>query len=521
VTAEALAARAREALAAAARSVAEGNLEQRTRELLGALEIYRQLGDRRGEADALLKLGNNARNVADHLSALDHFQAAEGIIATLGDRELERELVGQMGAVLMDLGDHRAALELAERELRQALLDDDPQRRLIALNTTGCVLGMMGRHEEGVARILESVPYIDTIESEARRAHLHVQTLADLAEAHLSWGRPAQAFDYAERGAEGARRIEHQPLLMLNLMYAGQAALRLDRLAEAERLLRATAELAGRQKVRSQESQALIDLGNTLARLGRHAEAFESYRAGHRIERDIRLDRAARQLEFGRAQKEIERTRREKESAERVLFSVLPRAIAARMTRGESRIAEEIADVSVLFADLVGFTAFSTRKSPGELLVLLEDVFSAFDALTTRHRLEKVKTIGDAYMAVGGALEQGGDHLADAARLGLALIDEVRRIGVQAGMSLPIRIGLHAGPVVAGVIGSERLSYDLWGESVNLASRLESSGVAGRIHVSSAVAQRLAGRFTLERRGAVELKGLGAVETFFLSAGTP
>ena len=513
---KALAAQAREAMARAARSIADGDLEQRTRDLLGALDIYRQIADRRGEADALLKLGNNARNVADHMSALENFQAAEKIIAALGDTVLERDLLGQMGAVLMDLGDHRAALELAEREYANAFRSHDPEARLIAENTLGCVLCLMGRHDEGVRHLRDSLEYLERIPSEARRMHIRVQSMADLAEAHLSWGRHAEALEFARQGIEGAQRMDHQPLVMLNMMYAGQAALRLELFDEAEARLRATAELAGRQKHRTQEYQALLDLGNALARLGRHEEAFDAYRSGHRIEREIRIDRAARQLEVTRAQKEIERSRREKESAERVLFTVLPRAIATRMTRGEARIAEEIADVSVLFADLVGFTALSTRKPARDLLQLLEGVFSAFDRLTAEHRLEKVKTIGDAYMAVGGALAADENHLENAARLGLALAAEIPRLGAGAGVPLAIRIGLHAGPAVAGVIGTNRLSYDLWGETVNLASRLESSGAAGRIHVSEAVATRLERRFAFEPRGPLELKGFGAVPTFFL-----
>ena len=246
-------------------------------------------------------------------------------------------------------------------------------------------------------------------------------------------------------------------------------------------------------------------------------QGLEAYRNGHLIERKIRRENAARQFEFNRAQKEIERSRREKENAERVLFSVLPRPIAARMTQGEARIAEEIGDVSVLFTDLVGFTAMSTRTPPGALLDILERIFAEFDRLTALHGLEKVKTIGDAYMAVGGALEASPRHLEQAARLGVDLVAAMKRIGADSNLDLAIRIGLHAGPVIAGVIGANRLSYDLWGETVNLASRLESSGAPGRIHVSGAVAERLRGAFAFEPRGTLELKGFGPTPTFFLN----
>jgi class 3 adenylate cyclase len=187
------------------------------------------------------------------------------------------------------------------------------------------------------------------------------------------------------------------------------------------------------------------------------------------------------------------------------------------MTRGEGRIAEELADVSVLFADIAGFTKLSTHTAPRDLLTLLEQIFSEFDRLTGQFQLEKVKTIGDAYMAVGGALAPLPGHAENAVRLGLAMIAAIDTIRMAKGMPLAIRIGLHAGPVVAGVIGENRLAYDLWGESVNLASRLESSGAPGRIHVSAAVAERLRGTFDFEQRGTIELKGFGPVPTFFVS----
>jgi class 3 adenylate cyclase len=187
------------------------------------------------------------------------------------------------------------------------------------------------------------------------------------------------------------------------------------------------------------------------------------------------------------------------------------------MKDGEARIADDLADVSVLFSDLVGFTGLATRVGARELLDLLDRIFSTFDQLADAHGLEKVKTIGDAYMAVGGALAASPDHLERSIRMGLDMLRAVERLGMEGAPGLAIRIGLHAGPAVAGVIGKRRLNYDLWGETVNLASRLESSGVPGRIHVSESVATRLAGAFTLEPRGVVAIKGLGEMRTFLVA----
>ena len=495
------------------------DFERRATKLAEALSNFCELGDKLGQAKALIQLGKTARNVADYSNAIDYLHEAEKLVEDLHNPILGYELSGQLAAVFLDLGDYPAALEYAEREWDMASRADDPERRLLALNGMGCVRVLLGEHEEGVAQIKESMGYIDRIANEDRRAHLYAQSMADLSEAFLNWGKPRESLAFAEEGAKMASSAEHSPLVMLNSMYAGQAALAMRKPELAVEKLQAAVELASRMGLRSEESRARMELGNALADLGRHREAFESHRIGHRIDKEIRLDKAVRRLESVRTQRQIEEARREKENAERLLFAVLPKDIATRMTHGESRIAEEVPDVSVLFADLVGFTTMSAWMKPRELLELLERVFSEFDRLTESFRLEKVKTIGDAYMAVGGTLTTNSNHLENAAQLAVEMVRAVELMNSHAGTDLAIRVGLHAGPVIAGVIGSNRPSYDLWGESVNLASRLESSGIAGRIHVSAHVAELLKDRFSFEPRGPVELKGFGEMRTYFLGNG--
>jgi class 3 adenylate cyclase len=202
---------------------------------------------------------------------------------------------------------------------------------------------------------------------------------------------------------------------------------------------------------------------------------------------------------------------------QRLLLNVLPASIAEKLKKQTGVIAERFDDVSVLFADIVGFTPLSARLSPSELLVLLNQVFSAFDELAGRFGLEKIKTIGDAYMAAGGLPEPRPDHLTDMARLALAMQDRIREIPIPDG-ALSLRVGLHVGTVTAGVIGIRKFIYDVWGDTVNTASRLESHGAAGRVQVSDAVYERLRGSFQLESRGMIELKGRGPMQTYFLNA---
>jgi class 3 adenylate cyclase len=208
----------------------------------------------------------------------------------------------------------------------------------------------------------------------------------------------------------------------------------------------------------------------------------------------------------------------------RLLLNILPKPIADRLRSGEPLIADRHEDVSLLFADIVGFTGMSSAMDAGELVATLNDVFSVFDGLVDVSGLEKVKTIGDAYMIVGGMPTWQPDHLERMAALALRLADELARNEPARRLGIQFRIGIHCGPVVAGVIGTKKFIYDVWGDTVNVASRMESSGEAGRIQVTGAVESRLRHRFELQPRGLIDVKGKGPMATYFLvgeGAGIP
>ncbi|HSO28543.1 MAG TPA: adenylate/guanylate cyclase domain-containing protein [Candidatus Sulfomarinibacteraceae bacterium] len=213
------------------------------------------------------------------------------------------------------------------------------------------------------------------------------------------------------------------------------------------------------------------------------------------------------------AAKERERLARENE---RLLLNILPGPIAQRLRDGEPLIADRFDDVTLLFADIVEFTRLSSTMSPSELVRVLNDVFTVFDGLVDAYGLEKVKTIGDAYMVVGGMLDTSGDHTARAAGMALDLAAAVARIESASRLGIQFRIGINCGPVVAGVIGTKKFIYDIWGDTVNLASRMESHGAPGRVQVTQAVADRLDGTFVVEPRGLIDIKGKGLTPTYFL-----
>ena len=206
----------------------------------------------------------------------------------------------------------------------------------------------------------------------------------------------------------------------------------------------------------------------------------------------------------------------EQQRSERLLLNVLPAPIAERLKAGEAVIADAFADVTVLFADLVDFTRSSRRSSPAQVVATLNELFSTFDRLAQRHGLEKIKTIGDAYMVAGGLPEPRPDHAQAVAELALAMREEVARRADPSGRPLAVRIGIDTGPVEAGVIGTAKFSYDLWGDTVNTASRMESHGVPGCIQVTARTYQRLQAGYRFEQRGPIPVRGMGEMVTYFL-----
>jgi class 3 adenylate cyclase len=207
--------------------------------------------------------------------------------------------------------------------------------------------------------------------------------------------------------------------------------------------------------------------------------------------------------------------------SERLLLNVLPRPIAERL-KGEPRVIADLhPEVTVLFADVVDFTAFTERTDPQRVVGVLDEVFSAFDALAETHGLEKIKTIGDAYMVAAGLPEPRPDHARAMADMALDMQAAFVRLCIPLGLDLAIRIGVHSGPVIAGVIGRRKFSYDLWGDTVNTASRLESHGLAGRIQVSQATYRLVSDRYAFEDRGEIDVKGKGRVAAYLLVGRLP
>lgn len=206
----------------------------------------------------------------------------------------------------------------------------------------------------------------------------------------------------------------------------------------------------------------------------------------------------------------------EREKSERLLLQMLPAPIAERMKAGETTIADGFEDVAILMSDIVSFTPLTTRMSPNDLVILLNDIFCMFDDLVLQHDLEKIHAYGDEFIVAAGLIQPRKDSVAAVADLALAMVQGLKDYNAGHNCSVEMRIGIDTGPVIAGVIGTAKISYDLWGDAINTASRMQSHGLPGRIHLTEKAYRRLQGKYLCEDRGLIQVKGKGEMHTYFL-----
>jgi class 3 adenylate cyclase/CheY-like chemotaxis protein len=233
------------------------------------------------------------------------------------------------------------------------------------------------------------------------------------------------------------------------------------------------------------------------------------------------FENAVRQnRELLEAQLELEKLNRQLEQqvdeTERLLLNILPKTIADRLKQNQDVIADRFDEVTILFADVVGFTRLSAHVSPTELVALLNKLFSAFDRITERYGLEKIKTIGDKYMVASGLPIPRPDHVEAVAEMALDMQDELALFNRKNNKKFSIRVGINTGPVVAGVIGAKKFSYDLWGDTVNIASRMETHGIEGCIQVTKATYESLRGKYLFRERGMIQVKNAEEMFTYLL-----
>ncbi len=249
---------------------------------------------------------------------------------------------------------------------------------------------------------------------------------------------------------------------------------------------------------RSEKNRTLLEL-----MWDRNSKLFQTLNTEIEQQREL-IQKQHRELEI------------ERQKSENLLLNILPRPIAQRLKEDQSVIADHYNSATVLFTDNVGFTELSENLTPSELVQFLNQIFSTFDSLVEKYRLEKIKTVGDAYMVAGGFPEPRPDHVDAVADLALEMRESLAKFHTEKNQSVCMRTGIHTGPAVAGVIGTKKFIYDLWVDNFNTSSRMESHGVGGEIQLSEATYKVLKDKYILEQRGMIEIKGKGRLMTYWL-----
>lgn len=550
-----------------------GRNEESLKYALKGLYLFERIKNDTGIARARLAMGIVQWGTGDYDQAIVNSIAGVKGLEAQEDNVFVGWGYNTLGGIYQDLGDTEQALTYYEKAytIFERLHEITGQSRV--LNGLAVLLERTGEYGESLEYSKRSLALHRSMHNVLGEA----RALNDMGSVLYRMGEYAEALECHELSLALRRQSNNPPSEITSLLNLGMVYTQLNEFARAHTLLLAALDLAQSIGAKPKICDIHHALSESFERSGAIEKAFEHYKLFHTFKEEvlsaetatkvrqlhttIAIEQSEREAEFERvrnkelaaANTEISRQMEildeqarnielnnivleEKnlviaqmhEESERLLLNILPKPIAERLKQGEQTIAEHFENVTVLFADIVGFTTLSAQISPRELVQVLDTLFSDFDALAERHGLEKIKTIGDAYMAVSGLPEARTDHAQAAAQMALDMQRVIKNFSVEnfkenfsaSGATitteLKIRIGLHTGAVVAGVIGKKKFTYDLWGDTVNIASRMESHGEPGKIHCSETVYSNLRKTFRFEKREALSIKGKGMMQTYFL-----
>ncbi|MBK9249525.1 MAG: tetratricopeptide repeat protein [Ignavibacteria bacterium] len=501
-----------------------------------ALTIYEETGSKDGISINLGNIGNVYLNLSDYPRALIYYQKALDISEEIGSKDGIASNLGNIGIIYQDLSDYPQALTYYQKALAiyEELSSKDGSAR--NLGNIGLVYQYLSDYPQALTYYQKAIAINEEIGSKDGIAH----NLGNIGNVYANLSDSPQAFTYYQKALALFEEMGHKDGIATNLgniggLYANKEFDGYDTDKAEEFFLSALAifEDIGAKKNLYEVHKYLAELYETQERWKEHSIQFKKF---YTLEKEVQSEDVHKQA--GLMEQRRQAAEREKEIAiahaaanarheatVQLLHNVLPPSIADKMLGGTKLIAEKLPSVSVMFADIVNFTKLSQRITPEELVEGLDRIFSTFDALAEKHGLEKIKTIGDAYMVVSGAPVQREDHAEAMAHFALEMMDAMKEFrSMSTGEEIQLRIGIHSGEVVAGVIGKKKFAYDLWGDAVNTASRMESHGEEDKIHVSEdfkhAVETQNIASLQFIERGEMEIKGKGLMKTYYLQKAT-
>jgi len=532
-----------------------------------ALELAHDLDDQELIGDLENLIGFIQVNYGQFNEALTHYYRSLSIRERIGDVSGRGVLFENIAWVNFSMGDHPQAIEFLQKALEIHIADDNPRRASYTKVTLAGVLVAVGQRKEAEALYYSA---IDTLKEEGDNEGI-ARAIGNLGVLHERYKEHERTLELYREAAEYLKLAGDSTAITRSYGNLGNVLCALQRWDEARYyvgLLEAAesldpAEEISLHEIRSSLAEAEGDLETAqsellqalevaqtagmraytgdvlrgLRDLARTRNDFDGYIAYNerytQIINEIEGKEIALQIAKHEMERLMEREREEAEKQKMLLYGALPRSVADRKLAGEDVSADHFSDVTVLFLDIVGFTAISDRIPAGHVIHLLKAIFQVCDDVCRDHDLTKIKTIGDSYMAVAGVPEPLPDHAERAARAALDMLRGLNELELtmdpalgdtswtQTVGELQVRIGLHSGPVVAGIVGDERLQYDVWGDTVNVASRMESTGKPGKIQLSERTASMLTSDdLTIVERGEVSVKGKGTMTTYWLEQQT-
>ena len=497
-----------------------------------SLLLYEELKNKHGISGTLGNIGLVYQKLSDYDKALEYYQKSLGICEESANKFGIAVNLGNIGLVYSDLSDTTNALEYYLKSL--AIMEELGRKDSIAL-----LLGNIGVLYKNLSDFTKALDYLQkalAIHEEIGSKYGIAINLANIGNLYGELSDFAKALEYNQKVLAINEELGSRDAAAINLfnignLYANERFDGYDAEKAEEYLQKARYinEELGTKWQNANNFKSLADLYEKQERWKEHSFHFKKY---HELEKEVQSEKAIKQAEQMKYRRKIEESERNRQinlarfqEQEKILHNILPSQIAERIVSGEKTIADSYDNVSVFFSDIVGFTKLSLKITAEQLVGLLNGIFTQFDQIARKHGLEKIKTIGDSYMAVCGAPIPVENHAERTALFALEVAEMMNDYRIKSGEKIEIRIGLHSGSVVAGIIGENKFAYDLWGDAVNTASRMESYGEAGKIHTSedflSAVEMQRRAYSSLHEiqftpRGEMDIKGKGMMKTYFL-----
>ena len=502
-----------------------------------ALQIFEEIENKHDIALSLGNIGLMYSNLSDYTKAIEYYQKAMFIYEEIGNKDGLATNLGNIGLVYLQLLDNQKALEYYERAL--IIYNQIGNKEGIARNlgNIGNVYSDLLDYPKSLEYFQKALLYYEEIENKRGIAI----NLGNIGIVYKNLSDYSQALEFYQKSLLINEEIGRKEGIAINLVnigsiYASNESQFYDNI-KAEEFLQRTVQLAEEINSKNILEEAYKELHYLRINERNFEDALHYHKKSISLKEEIQSIEVKKQAErFDIERKDAEREKLVAEERgrllerESILRNILPDSVTERLVKGENPIADHFESVSVLFMDLVGFTSFSSNAPPKQLVYLLDSIFTKADEIVETFGLEKIKTIGDGYLAVANVTRPLKDHQVATAKSALNLMETLKdftvnipaELGDTAWISemndLEIRIGIHTGEVVAGIIGKNKYTYDLWGDAVNIASRMESNSEAGRIHISEQFAKAIESNpeFNLIPRGTINIKGKGKMNTFWL-----